>query len=32
MNPLQKRDIDRIRLSFEDWLDQIKDHGPETMP
>ena len=21
MNPLQKRDIDRIRLNFEDWLD-----------
>lgn len=28
MNPLQKRDIDRIRLNFEDWLDQIKDNQP----
>lgn len=28
MNPLNKRDIDRIRLNFEDWLDQIKDHRP----
>ena len=32
MNPLQKRDIDRIRLNFEDWLDQIKDHLPDTGP
>ena len=23
MNPLQKRDIERIRINFEDWLDQI---------
>jgi hypothetical protein len=28
MNPLQKRDIDRIRLNFEDWLGQIKGHEP----
>jgi hypothetical protein len=25
MNPLARRDIDRIRLNFEDWLAQIKD-------
>jgi hypothetical protein len=31
MNPLKKRDIDRIRLNFEDWLDQIKDHQPPTV-
>jgi len=28
MNPLQKRDIDRIRINFEDWLDQIKNTLP----
>lgn len=28
MNPLEKRDIDRIRLNFEDWLAQIKDNPP----
>jgi HEPN superfamily Swt1-like protein len=28
MNPVQKRDIDRIRMNLEDWLDQIKDHPP----
>lgn len=28
MNPLHKRDIDRIRLNFEDWLAQIKGHEP----
>jgi len=26
MNPLRKGDIDRIRINFEDWLEQIKDH------
>lgn len=25
MNPLQKRDVDRIRLNFQDWVAQIKD-------
>jgi hypothetical protein len=28
MNPLAKRDIDRIRINFEDWLAQIKDQPP----
>jgi len=28
MNPLQKKDIDRIRMNFEDWLAQIKGHEP----
>ncbi len=28
MNPLQKKDIDRVRMNFEDWLDQIKGHEP----
>jgi hypothetical protein len=28
MNPLQPRDIERIRINFEDWLDQIKDTRP----
>lgn len=28
MNPLQKRDIDRIRINLEDWLDQIKNTRP----
>lgn len=26
MNPLQKRDIERIRLNFQDWLAQIRDN------
>jgi hypothetical protein len=30
MNPLKKRDLDRIRLNFEDWLAQIKDRVPST--
>jgi hypothetical protein len=32
MNPLEKRDIDRIRLNFEDWLAQIKGHAPPASP
>lgn len=32
MNPLQKRDIDRIRLNFEDWLEQIRDDRPAVVP
>ena len=32
MNPLQKRDVDRIRLNFEDWLAQIKGHAPPSVP
>jgi hypothetical protein len=32
MNPLQKRDIDRIRINFEDWLEQIKGHEPPIVP
>jgi len=32
MNPLQRRDVDRIRLHFEDWLDQIKGHEPPSTP
>lgn len=32
MNPLQKRDITRINLNFEDWLDQIKGHAPPRVP
>jgi hypothetical protein len=32
MNPLQKRDIDRIRGNFEDWLEQIKGHEPPLVP
>jgi hypothetical protein len=31
MNPVKKRDIDRIRLNFEDWLDQIKGHEPPAV-
>jgi hypothetical protein len=30
MNPLKKRDLDRIQLNFEDWLAQIKDRSPST--
>lgn len=30
MNLLAKRDIDRIELNFEDWLEQIKDTRPPT--
>jgi hypothetical protein len=32
MNPLQKRDINRIKIHFEDWLDQIKGHEPPSVP
>jgi Swt1-like HEPN len=32
MNVLQKRDIDRIRLNFEDWLEQIKGTRPPLIP
>jgi len=32
MNPLEKRDITRINLNFEDWLDQIKGHAPPPVP
>jgi hypothetical protein len=32
MNPLQKRDIDRIKLNFEDWLEQVKGHEPASVP
>jgi hypothetical protein len=32
MNALQKRDIDRIKLNFEDWLDQIEGHEPPAIP
>lgn len=30
MNPLAARDIERIRINFEDWLAQIKDHPPPS--
>jgi hypothetical protein len=32
MNPLQKKDIERIRMNFEDWLAQIKGHAPPSVP
>jgi hypothetical protein len=32
MNPVTKRDIDRIRLNFEDWLEQVKDRQPPSVP
>jgi Swt1-like HEPN len=32
MNPLQKRDIDRINLNAEDWFAQIKGHEPASVP
>jgi hypothetical protein len=32
MNPLQKRDIDRIRISLEDWIAQIKGREPPMVP
>lgn len=32
MNPLERRDIARINLNFEDWLDQIKGHEPPSVP
>jgi hypothetical protein len=32
MNPLKKRDIDRIRINFEDWLEQIKGNQPPSAP
>jgi hypothetical protein len=28
MNALRQRDIQRIKINFEDWLDQIRDHAP----
>jgi hypothetical protein len=28
MNPLQKRNIDRVKMAFEDWLEQIKGTLP----
>jgi Swt1-like HEPN len=31
MNPLRKQDIDRIRINFEDWLEQVKGARP-SMP
>jgi hypothetical protein len=31
MNPLQKRDIDRIKFNFGDWLEQIKGHEPPSL-
>ncbi len=30
MNPLQKRDVERIRINFEDWLDQMKNTLPTS--
>lgn len=30
MNPIRRRDIDRIRINLEDWLDQVKDRQPPT--
>jgi len=30
MNPLQTRDIDRIRINFEDWLTQIDGNAPRS--
>ena len=32
MNPLKRRDIDRIRINLEDWLEQIKGHAPPSVP
>jgi hypothetical protein len=32
MNPLQKRDIDRLRMDVEDWIAQIKDREPALVP
>jgi Swt1-like HEPN len=32
MNPLQKRDVDRINLNAEDWFAQIKGREPTTVP
>jgi hypothetical protein len=32
MNPVRKRDIDRIRLNFEDWLEQVKGRQPPSVP
>jgi hypothetical protein len=28
MNPLKAHDINRLKIDFEDWLNQIKDHLP----
>lgn len=32
MNPLARRDITRIEVNFEDWLDQTKGHEPPSVP
>ncbi|MEX1046854.1 MAG: Swt1 family HEPN domain-containing protein [Actinomycetota bacterium] len=32
MNPLQKRDVDRLKLNFQDWLAQIKGNEPLLKP
>lgn len=32
MNPLRKKDIDRVRMNLEDWLEQIKGHAPPSVP
>lgn len=32
MNPLQPRDIRRLEVDFEDWLNQIADHLPPAVP
>ncbi len=31
MNPLQKRDVDRLRMDVEDWLAQIWNHAPPSV-
>jgi hypothetical protein len=32
MNPLKQQDIRRLRVDFEDWLNQIKGHLPPSVP
>ena len=32
MNPVKKRDVDRVKLTFEDWLDQVRGHEPPPVP
>lgn len=32
MNPLRQQDIKRLRVDFEDWLNQIKGHLPPSVP
>jgi hypothetical protein len=32
MNPLRKQDLDRLEINFKDWLAQIKDHTPPSIP